>query len=85
MLSVIGTVLKKDKKNTSNNADLVVQDNDGNTFSFQVRGGKKILKIAFIQAGCNVEVMYKNDVSEKKYPNGLNRFNNLILIDLKVL
>ena len=80
MLSVVGTVLKKDELH--NNAELVVLDSFENTHAFQVRKNK-VAKIAFADEGMRVQVFYKNEMSEKQYSKGCKRFNNLVLIDLK--
>lgn len=82
MLSIIGTVLKKEKKNKT--AELVVQDDFGNDHAIQVRQGK-LPKIVFATEGSRVQVFYKNEMAEKFYNKECKRFNNLILLDLKLV
>lgn len=81
MLSILGTVLKKEKKNKK--AELVVQDDFGNDHAFQVRQNQ-LSKIAFATEGSKVQVFYKNEMAEKFYNKECKRFNNLILVDLKL-
>ncbi|CAA0253847.1 hypothetical protein R8G64_03180 [Tenacibaculum maritimum] len=86
MLSVIGTVIKKERKYTKNKADLIVKDSFGNIHPFEVRKNE-LIKIIEVKEDDNVKVSYRIETSERlnKKTNEYNRIPNEILMDLEVL
>jgi len=86
MLSIIGTVLKKEKKSNYKKAELVVQDSFNNKHLIQVRRGN-LDKIIEVDTGQRIKAFYRVDMSEKynSERNETTRFSNNILIDIEIL
>ncbi len=82
MLTITGQLLEK--KSEPKRKSIVICDNEGNKLYIQVRK-VNYSKLVGIEPRETVEVKYKSEMSEKKTKNGLNRFNNLILNEIKKL
>lgn len=82
MLTITGKLLEKQSE--IKKKSIVICDDKGNKLYIQVR---KIdySKLKGIEPTEIVEVKYKSEMSVKKTKNGLNRFNNLILNEIKKL
>ncbi len=80
MNSIQGTILTKDPSNTK--IEIVVEDNLGVKYAFQVRP-HKYQKLIPIDTKDYVMITYKNEMSEVRTNRGTKRINNLILIDIK--
>ncbi|MFC2109842.1 hypothetical protein ACFLSU_04630 [Bacteroidota bacterium] len=83
MLSVVGKVLKK--ISNSKNAELIIDEQNGNKLSFQVRSKETILKLVSVDTGNMIRVGYESDLSELKSGNTTSRINNLIAKEITPL
>lgn len=86
MLSLTGTILKKERKNKTNNAELILMDDFNNTHAFQVRP-KKIHKLVEIDTKNKVHIFYKTELSERvnNITGEINRVTYMILEDIKII
>jgi len=86
MLSIIGIVLKKDKKSNSNKAEIVLQDDFDNRVSIQVKPNK-VHKLVEVDTGQRVKISYKTHLSERlnKKTDDWNRITYWILEDIQVI
>ncbi len=84
MLSVLGKVLKKEKRKTQNKIDLIVSDDLGNKYSFEVRP-KLFSSLVEIDTGGLVSIKYAIEIGEKfnQKTKGISRINNLIVKELQ--
>lgn len=60
MLSIVGKVLKKERKKNPVKVKLLIGDEAGKIYKLQVRP-KHILKLVEVDTGCIVQVTYTNE------------------------
>lgn len=84
MLSITGTVQKKDKKKKGNKAEIVLIDDFGNPHSIQVRPNR-ISKLIEIDTTNRVQIDYKTEMAERicKSSGDIDRVTYLILENIK--